>query len=120
MAAAALILVVLVLFLSIATALLLHSWGAEQSRHQARILDPHTPTVAYAIPNGIDPVAVKLAVRQAGFDSVVHRVGNAECLLVECDETDRARLRTVIESMHLHDFDGSELILDNVVFEDER
>lgn len=120
MAAATIILVVLILAVSIATLLFLHSWGAEQSRREARILDPHTPTVAFAIPNGVDPVVVELALNQAGFDCVVHRVGDAECLVVECAEPDRPRLRGVIESVHLRDFDGSELSLDHVVFEDER
>ena len=120
MAAATMILVVLILALSIATLLLLQSWGAEQSRREARIHDPHTPTVAFAIPNGVDPVVVELALNQAGFDCVVDRVGDSECLLVECAEPERARLRKVIESVHVRDYDGSELNLDHVVFEDER
>lgn len=120
MAAASLILVVLIVALSIAVLLFVRAWGTEQSRREARILDPRTPTLAFAIPNGVDPVVFELALNQAGFDCLVDRVGDAECLRVECAESDRTRLRRVIESVHLRDYDGSELNLEHVVFEDER
>jgi len=51
---------------------------------------------------------------------VIDRVGDAECLRVECDQAERARVRSVIEAVHMSDYDGSELKLDRVVFTDER
>ena len=120
LAAAVVILVVLIVVVSVAIPLLLRSWGAEQSRTDARMHDPRTHTISFAIPNGVDPVVVRLAVTKAGFASALDRVGNVECLLVECTEADRARLRSVIEAVHLDDYDGSELTHDHVVFEDER
>lgn len=120
MVPAAVILVVLVVVLSISGLLLLRSWGSEQSRHEARLHDPHTSTVAFAVPNGIDPVVLELELSRHGFDSVIDRVGDSECLLVECAKPERARLRSVIEAVHLREYDGSDLRLEHVVFEDER
>lgn len=120
MVAAAAILLVLVLVVTVAILAFLRSWGAEESRTETRLHDPQTHTVAYAIPNGIDPVVVKLGLTKAGFTSVVDRVGDAECLLVECAETERPRLRSVLEAIHLSDYDGSDLRVDRVVFQDER
>lgn len=120
MVAAVAILVVVVVVLGVSIPLLLRSWGAEQSRTEARLHDPQTHTVAFAVPNGVDPVVVRVALREAGFTSVVERVGDGEGLLVACAEADRPRLRSVIEGVHLQDYDGSELKLGHVVFEDER
>ena len=93
MPAAIAILVLFVLVVSVAIPMLLRSWGADASRTEARLHDPRTHTVAFAIPNGIDPVVVKLALTNAGFTSVIDRVGDVECLLVECDESARAGVR---------------------------
>jgi hypothetical protein len=120
MVAAALVLVVLILVLWIAVPLLMRSWGAEQSRTEARMHDSRTHTIAFAIPNGVDPVVVRLPLSKAGFTSALDRVGDAECLLVECSESERGRLRDVIEGVHLGAYDGTELTQGHVVFEDER
>jgi hypothetical protein len=120
MVAGAAILVGLILVVGVAIPLFLRSWGAEESRTEARMHDPRTHTVAFAIPSGVDPVVLRLAVGRAGFASVLDRVGDAECLLVECSELERARLRSVIEAVHLGDYDGTELVRGRVVFEDER
>jgi len=120
MVAAAVIMVVVVLVVGVAIPLFLRSWGAEESRTEARLHDPRTHTVAYAIPNGVDPVVVRLALTKAGFTSAIDRVGEVECLRVECEESERARLRNVIEAIHVSEYDGSELELGHAVFEDER
>lgn len=120
MVAAAAILVVIILVVSVAIPVFLRSWVAEESRTDARLHDPRTHTVAYAIPNGIDPVVVRLALTKAGFTSVIDRVGDVECLRVECDESERARVRSVIEAIHVSEYDGSELKFGHVVFEEER
>jgi hypothetical protein len=120
MVAAAAILVVVALVLGIAIPLLLRSWGMEESRVEARLHDPNVHTVAFAVPNGVDPAVYRMALTKAGFTSAIDRVGDVECLLVECNETDRARMRSVIEAVHLSDYDGSDVPLGHVVFEDER
>ena len=120
MVAAAVILVVIVLVVGVAIPLFLRSWGAEESRTEARLHDPRTHTVTFAIPNGVDPAVVRVALTQAGFTGVMEQVGEVECLRVECDESDRERVRSVVEAVHMTEFDGSELKLGHVVFEDER
>jgi hypothetical protein len=46
--------------------------------------------------------------------------GEHECLVVECDESDRPHLRQLIENAHETAYDGTDLDLRPVVFEDER
>ena len=46
--------------------------------------------------------------------------GTSECLMIGCSEGDRARVRAVIESVHETAYDGSDLVLRPVLFEDER
>jgi len=84
------------------------------------VLDPHTPTLAYAIPNGVDPLVFQVGLTHAGFANVVGRVGNAECVIVECGPSGRTAVRGVLEAAHASAYDGTELRLDSVVFEDER
>ena len=120
MIAVAVILVVLIVVASIVIPLLLRSYGVEEARTEARLHDSHTRTLAVAIPNGMDPAVLRLALGEAGFASALDRVGDDECLLVECKESDRARLRSIIEAVHVTGYDGSELTLGPVRFEDER
>ena len=117
---ATVVMVGVVLLASVAIALLLRSWVFAESRMEGRLHDPGTPTVAYAIPNGVDPAVVMAALRADGFASVLDRIGDTECLIVECDRGERTRVRSVIEHVHASSYDGSALKLDHVVFEDER
>jgi hypothetical protein len=112
--------VVTMLGASVAIAVFLRSYVAQEIRTEARMRDPHTHTIAFAIPNGVDPVVFKVGLAHAGFTSVVERVGDAECLRVECTETERSRVRNVIAAAHASAYDGSDLNLDHVVFEDEH
>lgn len=120
MAAAIFLLVTGVVIAGILINLYLRSWVASESRAEARMHDPHTPTVAYAVPNGVDPVALKFELERAGFRTGTDRVGEAECLLVQCEPGQRSRVREVIANVRLRDFDGSDLSVDHVVFEDEH
>jgi hypothetical protein len=116
MIAALVIVVVIVLVLGIGVPAFLRSWGAEEARTEARLHDPHTHTVAFAVPNGVDPAVIKAALTRAGYTSVTDRVGDAECLVVECAPHERDRVRGVIESVHVSPTGGG----GHVVFEDER
>ena len=104
----------------IAVALFLRSWSREEAEKEARLRDPRTHTIAYAIPSGVDPVMFAIALDKAGFASVTDRVGNAECIRVECSEAERAHLRRVLESIQVRQGEGTDTRAEHVVFEDER
>ena len=114
------ILVTGVAAISIAIALFLRSWVLTESETEKRLHDPRTHTIAFAIPNGVDPVVFAVALDRAGFTSVTDRVGNDECILVECPESERAHLRNLLEAVQVPQYDGSPSRAGHVVFEDER
>ena len=120
MAPAILLLVVLVVGGSIAISLFLRAWVREESRREAHLKDPRTHTIAYAIPNGMDPVTLETALALEGFNSGHDRVGMADCVRVDCDESQRDRVRRVLEGVSMTAYDGSLLPAGHVVFEDER
>ena len=120
MAPAILLLVVLVVGGSIAISLFLRAWVREESRREAHLKDPRTHTIAYAIPNGMDPVILETALAVAGFNSGHDRVGMVDCVRIECDESQRDRVRGVLEGAATTAYDGSLLPAGHVVFEDER
>lgn len=120
MVTAAVIVLVLVLIASAGVMYLVRGMLTQEERVEEHMHDPHTHTITYAIPNGVDPVVVKVALSTAGFTSVVDRTGNTECLLVEAEESERAQVRSTIEGVHMTAYDGSSLKLGHVVFEDER
>lgn len=120
MAAAIVLLVVVVVGGSIAISLYLRKWVLEESRREAHLRDPHTHTVAFAIPTGVDPVIPETALALAGFNSGHDRLGLVECVRIECDESQRDRVRSVLEGVSTAEYDGSLLPAGHVVFEDER
>lgn len=93
---------------------------SEVTRTESRIRSPGTPTVSYPVPNGVDPVAIGTALKIAGFESIPERVGDDECLRIECAPEDREKVREVIAAVHVTTYDGADLPLDHPVFEDER
>ena len=119
-AAIVLLLLIVMLVAGIGISLYLRSWVQAEARTEAHMRDPHTPTVAYAVPNGVDPVLIKVALSRAGFHTGIARVGRRECLRIECGEEQREQARGVIEGIHLNAYDGSALTTGRVVFEDER
>jgi hypothetical protein len=116
----ALAIVVVGLAVSVVIALLLRSWVLTESETEARLHDPRTHTIAFPLPAGVDPVVFAFAVDRAGFPSVTDRVGDAECLVVECPESERAHLRTVLETVRAPQYDVSAGDDAHVVFHDER
>ena len=120
MATAILFLLVVVVGGSIAISLFLRRWVLEESRREAHLRDPHTHTVAFAIPTGVDPVAPEAALARAGFNSGHDRLGMVECIRIECDESQRDRVRRVLEDVFMTEYGGSVLPAGHVVFEDER
>ena len=120
MVAAAALLSILAVVVMVTVALALRSLVEDEKRTEEQLHDPHTPTVTYAVPNGVDPVVFAVAVKRAGFPSVVTEAGASQALRVRCDTGDRERLRRALEDVALNGYDGSALKLDHVVFEDER
>ena len=120
MATAIVLLVVVVVGGSIAISLFLRNWVLEESRREAHLRDPHTHTVAFAIPTGVDPVIPETALALAGFNSGQDRLGMVQCIRIECDEPQRDRVRRVLEDVFMTQYDGSVLQGGRVVFEDER
>jgi hypothetical protein len=121
MIAAAIIVIVIVMLVgTAAVAGALRRLVRDEYAIESRLRAPDTHTISYAVPNGVDPGDLRAALARGGFTGIVTTTGARECLVVECGETDRARLRRVIESAHEPAYDGSELELRPVVFEDER
>jgi hypothetical protein len=120
MVAAAALLSILAVVLMVTVAVALRSLVEDEKRTESQLHDPHTPTVTYAVPNGIDPALFAVAAKRAGYVSVVTDAGASQALRVRCEGGDRERLRRVLEGVALNGYDGSALKLDHVVFEDER
>ena len=120
MAAAIFFLLIVVVIGGIGINLYLRNWVREESRREAHLRDPDTHTVAYAIPNGVDPATIESALARAGLTSGVDRVGMVECVRIECNESQREQVRSVLEGIQMNAYDGSQLQARQVVFEDER
>jgi hypothetical protein len=103
----------------VAVAMGLRRWTLDEARTEARLHSPETHTVAYAVPEGQDPVFVMAALKHAGFTVVEDLSEGQERLLVQCAESDRGRVREVIEHVHRTAYDGAE-VAEHVSFEDER
>ncbi len=102
-------------------ALGLRSWTLAESRTEARLRRPGAPTLTYTVPPGQDPAVLMAALRHAGYTSVTDLKGGGELLVVECpDEHDRADVRSIIEHVDRAGFDGPEMHVAHVAFEDER
>ena len=98
----------------------LTSWGRDEAATEARLHSPGTHTVAYVVPDGQDPAVLMAALTHAGFVSVTDITGGTERLLVECEESDRGHVRSILEQVERRRIDGSRLPAGHVSFEDER
>jgi hypothetical protein len=87
---------------------------------ERRLHAPDAHTVSYIVPSGVDPGGLRGALLRGGFSSAVATADTHQCLLVECHTGDRDRVRQLIEGVHETAYDGSELDVHSVVFEDER
>jgi type II secretory pathway pseudopilin PulG len=105
--------------LSVVVALAMRTVVREEQRTEDRLHAPGAHTVAYAVPNGQDPVDLMAALRGAGIVSCVDTRGGTERILVECAESDRDRVRDILQAVGAPD-DGRHLPAQHVVFEDER
>lgn len=67
----------------------------EEIEHELN--DPATPTVEYAVPEGVDPALLRGCLTRAGFVSTVEETPRFEVVKVACDPADRERVREAIE-----------------------
>jgi hypothetical protein len=77
--------------------LALRQWGQQDARTESRLRSPHAHTLSYVVPRGQDPAPLRAALTHAHFTSVMGRGDAGHCLIVECDESARARVREIIE-----------------------
>lgn len=76
--------------------------------------------LTYRVPEGQDPAVLSAALTRAGFRSVGVLHEGVEQLLVECARpADRARVREVIEHVTRTGFEGAEMHVAHVRFDDE-
>ena len=120
MAAGIAILVVAVVVVTFFVLAGLRRWERDMERTEARLRSPDTHTVAYRIPEGQDPAVLTAALAREGYTYLVTDEGGVERLVVECDEQDRARVREIIEHVDRAGFEGPEIHVGHVTFEDER
>jgi hypothetical protein len=120
MIAAVVITVLVLLVITVAVAGGLRRLVRDEAELERRLRAPETHTISYAVPNGVDPADVRAALLRAGYASCMSVGGGRECLLADCPEGERTRLRQVIASVHETAYDGTDLDLRPVVFEDER
>lgn len=97
----------------------LRTWTLDRARTEARLLSPDTHTVGYVVPPGQDPAVLMAAVAGTGHTAMVDTSGGTERLIVECDDHVRGEVRRALESVHSTGWDGSDMRVEHVVFDDE-
>ena len=97
----------------------LRTWTLDRARTEARLLSPDTHTVGYVVPAGQDPAVLMAAVAGAGYTAMVDTSRGTERLIVECDDHARGEVRRALEGVHSAAWDGSDMQVEHVVFDDE-
>jgi len=91
-----------------------------EAHEEAQLSDPHSAPLSYVVPDGQDPVVLSAALARAGFHSLGILQHGVERLLIDCQsETDRSRVRSIIEHVRRTGFAGDEIIVSHVRFDDE-
>ena len=110
-----------VLVVLLGLALALRRVTLDEGKTEERLRRPEAHSLTYAVPDGQDPAVLVGALAGEGFTAVAELEGGAEMLLVECPRPeDRAKVRSIIEQVTRTGFDGAEMHVAHVSFEDER
>ncbi len=110
-----------ILVVALALAFALRRVTLDEAKTEAHLREPATHALQYVVPDGQDPAVLVGALTQAGFISAAELEQGREVLLVECPhEDDRAKVRSIIEHVSRAGFDGPEMHVGHVSFEDER
>lgn len=114
-------LIVAFLVVGLLVAFALRRWTLDEARFEARVHDPEAHAVAYDVPVGQDPAVLLAALDRAGYKAASDMDHGVERVLVPCPtEHDRAQVRSIIEHVHSTSFEGAEMNVAHVSFEDER
>ena len=79
--------------------LALRHWGQQDAQTETRLHSTQTHTLSYDVPSGQDPAPLRTALNHAHFSTALGNGSSGRSLIVECDEGDRARVRTIIEQV---------------------
>lgn len=109
---------VLVIGLVLVLMLLLRRWTLDEIQTEAWLHSPTTHTLAYVVPDGQDPAVLIGALGGAGFVSRAEMEGGEEELLVACEDTDRDRVRHILEEASPRP-EGARTSVGHVRFADE-
>lgn len=121
MVAISLLLFVVLVAAGFALAMGLRRWMQDEVRSEALLRDPEAHALVYVVPDGQDPTILVAALSRAGFTAMGDMEAGVERLLIACpDEEDRAEVRSIIEHVNRSGFDGIEMHVGPVRFQDER
>lgn len=109
-----------VVILLVAVPWLLKAVADTEKGIEDHLLDPGTSKVAFVVPDGVDASVVSSALDGAGFASALDIVGGEERLLIECQASERERVREVIAAIEHRAYDASGLTIGAVTFRDEH
>ena len=104
---------------AVVVSMALRTWTLERALTEARLLSPGAHTVGYVVPSGQDPAVLMAAVAGAGHTSMVDTSSGTERLLIECEDSARWEVRRALASVHSPGWDGSDMRVEHVVFDDE-
>lgn len=107
------------LVLGLVAMLALRRWTLDEARTEKRLSLPATHKVVYDVPAGQDAAVLAAALAHAGFTARASMEQGIEKLVVECEPSDRAAVRDVIEHVDRAGFDGPKMHVAHVAFEDE-
>jgi hypothetical protein len=109
------------LVVGLVVAFALRTWTLDEARTEKRLHEPGAHAVVYDVPAGQDAAVLLAALGRGGYKAVSDMDQGVERVLVDCPtEQDRARVRDIIEHVHRTGFEGDELEVGHVRFEDER
>ena len=97
----------------------LRTWTLDRARKDAWLLSPDTHTVSYVVAAGQDPAVLLAAVAGAGYPAMIDTTHGTARVVVACDEHARGEVRAALEHVHRMGFDGSEMLVEHVAFDDE-
>ena len=120
MLVAVVVLAVAVLAFPVFFVMTLRRWELDEVKVETRLRAPESHKVVYVVPEGQDPAVLRAALSRAGFVTIMDQSGGAERLVVECEPQDRSHVEQIIEHVERTGFEGAEMHVAHVSFEDER
>jgi hypothetical protein len=109
-----------VLVLVAGAALALRRFTLDEAAAEARLGRPEVATLRYVVPPGQDVAVLRAALTHAGYESTARLEHGTERLYVACPGSSRDDVRRVLEGVHRTGFDGAEMLVGHVRFDDER